>query len=113
MEKAAQKIQSSTKLRIIVIYLAVITTLAVFTVGYNQNATCNTQQANVEKSNARNMALDSVITEQVKLYKVVKETPEVPDILDDQFDASIATLEESRQIIKDTPSTPVKCFIVG
>lgn len=111
MDKAVEKVSSSLKLRIIILYVAIIATVAVFSVGYNQYSTCTIQKSNVENTLARNAALDTVIERQVALYTAAKGIPEISDGLRHEFNRSIRILEDSRNIIKDTPPKKVRCVI--
>lgn len=109
MEKTIRDLSKSRLVEGILLYTAILATIAVAIGAYNQHTLCDAQKSAV----TRNVALDNVIDQQIKLYKDVGsiQTPVVQDKLAPSINKSIDILTDSQDIIQENTPTTVQCIV--
>lgn len=109
MEKIIRDLLKFGLVKSILLYIVILVIIAVAIGAYNQHTLCDTQKSAV----TRNVALDNVIDQQIKLYKDVGsiQTPVVQDKLAPSINKSIDILTDSQDIVRESAPTTVQCIV--
>lgn len=111
MQGISDKVLHSVTFRYLILYLAVMTTITFFLVGYNQHSVCSTQRDNVNRTLEVYHSIEHSLQNQISLYKKIKSSGYPSKELIVKLNITIDSLQKELNQIADKKPEKVKCLI--
>lgn len=111
MKGISDKTLHSTTFRYLIFYLAIMTTVTFFLVGYNQSSVCSTQRDNVDRTLRIYHSIEHTIEDKIVLYEgILNSQYPTPELKIKLQNSIISSKRELNEIQEDKPQK-VECFI--
>lgn len=111
MDGISDKTLHSATFRYLIIYLAFMTTISFFLVGYNQSSVCSTQRDNVDRTIQVYNSVEETIKNKITLYESILKTSYPNQELEVQLKKLIRLSERELIEIKNDKPEKVSCFL--